>query len=377
MILGAFAVLSLVAMLSVGAAMRGRVPAGRAAAERAIFADQITEIDRDESRGLIGAEEAQAARTEIKRRLVASLKREGEAGLQASDSSRAVLFLLALAVPIAAGAFYAYRGSPDMPSVTLSDRADDRQQAEEIAVLAQRLKERLKADATGGPSDGWMLLGQTYLRMARYRDAAEAFAVVTGRTDATSAVWSLYAEALILAEAGSVTPEARIAAERAYELDPMNPAASYYMALALEQAGRPEDAHDLLMERLGRSPEVAPWKEAFAAQANRIAEGLGRARVTVSSVPAAPGPSAADVEAAAEMTAEDRSAFIRSMVAQLAAKMEETPEDIDGWMRLGNAYRVLGEAEKARRAYVSAQGLLAGSPNDPRAIEVEHALEDL
>ena len=70
MILVAFAILSLIAMASVGAALRGRVPAGRGAAERAIFNDQISEIDRDEARGLIGAEEAKAARTEIQRRLV-------------------------------------------------------------------------------------------------------------------------------------------------------------------------------------------------------------------------------------------------------------------------------------------------------------------
>ena len=375
MILVAFAVLSLIAMASVGAALRGRVPAGRGAAERAIFTDQILEIDRDEARGLIGAEEAKAARTEIQRRLVASLKRQ-ERGVRTSGSSKTVVVLLALTVPVSAVAFYITRGAPMIPSVTLTDRAEERQRAQDVAALAAQLKARLEAEADGGRSDGWVLLGQTYLRMERFEDAAEAFAVVTERTDATSVVWSLYAEALILAEEGRVTPEAQNAAERAYTLDPMNPAASYYSALALEQAGQPEEAHDLLLERLGRSPEMAPWKEVFAAQANRIAESLGRDPVIVSSAPAAPGPSAADVEAAADMTTEDRAAFIRSMVARLAARMEETPEDIDGWMRLGNAYRVLGEIDESRAAYLSAQALLAGRPDDPRRIEVEKALSE-
>ena len=56
--------------------------------------------------------------------------------------------------------------------------------------------------------------------------------------------------------------------------------------------------------------------------------------------------------------------------------MEETPEDIDGWMRLGNAYRVIGEIDESRAAYLSAQALLAGRPDDPRRIEVERVLSE-
>ena len=375
MILVTFAILCLIALASIGAALRGRVPTGRGAAERAIFSDQISEIDRDEARGLIGAEEAKAARTEIKRRLVASLKRQ-EQDVRTSRYSKAIVLVLALMVPVTAGAFYLSRGTPMMPSVTLADQADERQRVEDVMALARQLKARLEAEADGGPSDGWVLLGQTYLRLERFEEAAAALAVVTERADATSAAWSLYAEARILAEDGRVTPEARNAAERAYSLDPMNPAASYYSALALEQAGQPEAAHDLLLERLDRSPEMAPWKEVFAAQANRLAEGLGRDPVVGSTVASAPSPSAADIEAAADMTTEDRTAFIRSMVARLAARMEETPEDIDGWMRLGNSYRVLGEIDESRAAYLSAQALLAGRPDDPRRIEVEQALSE-
>ena len=375
MTLVAFAILFLIAMASIGLALRGGLRAGRAEAERAIFADQISEIDRDEARGLIGAEEAKAARTEIQRRLVASLKRQ-DRGARASGLSKAVVIVLALTVPVSGVAFYMLRGAPMVPSVTLADRAEERQRAQEIAGLAAQLKARLESEADGGRTDGWVLLGQTYLRMERFQDAAGAFAVVIERPDATSAVWSLYAEALILAEDGRVTPKARNAAERAYTLDPMNPAASYYSALALEQAGQPEEAHDLLLKRLSQTPEMAPRKEVFAAQANRIAESLGRDPVIVSSAPAAPGPSAADVEAAADMTTGDRAAFIRSMVARLAARMEETPEDIDGWMRLGNAYRVIGEIDESRAAYLSAQALLAGRPDDPRRIEVERVLSE-
>ena len=46
--------------------------AGRAAYDRAVFRDQLAELDRDLERGTIGQAEADAARNEISRRLIAA-----------------------------------------------------------------------------------------------------------------------------------------------------------------------------------------------------------------------------------------------------------------------------------------------------------------
>jgi len=62
------------------------------------------------------------------------------------------------------------------------------------------------------------------------------------------------------------------------------------------------------------------------------------------------GPSAQDVAAASRLSAEDRAGMIRGMVDGLAARLEGDPSDIDGWLRLGRAYRVLGENEKGLAA---------------------------
>jgi cytochrome c-type biogenesis protein CcmH len=71
-----------------------------------------------------------------------------------------------------------------------------------------------------------------------------------------------------------------------------------------------------------------------------------------------PGPSAADMEAAAELSAEDRAAMVQSMVARLAARLEEESDDLEGWLRLANAYRVLGDLDAARVALARAEPLL-------------------
>lgn len=73
------------------------------------------------------------------------------------------------------------------------------------------------------------------------------------------------------------------------------------------------------------------------------------------------------------MSEADRTAFIRSMVDRLA----EDPDDLDGWLRLGNAYRVLGEMDKAREAFLSAEKLASNLANDdPRRVAIRDALSD-
>lgn len=85
---------------------------------------------------------------------------------------------------------------------------------------------------------------------------------------------------------------------------------------------------------------------------------------------AASGPSQEQIEAAAAMSPEERQEMIEGMVSGLAARMEETPEDVEGWVRLGGAYRVLGRSEEAIAALERAQALA------PNRVDVLGALTD-
>jgi cytochrome c-type biogenesis protein CcmH len=93
---------------------------------------------------------------------------------------------------------------------------------------------------------------------------------------------------------------------------------------------------------------------------------------------AQPGPSAADVEAAGEMSAEDRAVFIRSMVARLAERLEAEPGDFQGWLRLAQAYGVLGEADRARNALARAETAIRELPEGaPERAQLEAARKAL
>lgn len=381
----AFAVLALVAILTMLLPLLSRMQpsSDRDAGSVSILADQLREVDTDAARGLISAEEARAAQTEIKRRLLAVSRTTGAASTpRAGHDGRVVLWIAALAVPLAAGVLYARLGAPDVPAVTFASRQGERDEQAQIAELTGQLLDRLQNDPAGGPTEGWLLLGQTYLRAGRYDDAAAAFANVVDRPDATSSVLSQYAEALVARDDGIVTPEARTFLRRARKMDPSNPAASYYEAVAMDQTGDSNAAYDLLVARLDAATGPAPWMEVFVAQANRIGAEIGRAPISMASFAPvvagnAPGPTADDVASAAEMSDEDRAAFIRSMVARLADRLAQSPDDLDGWMRLANAYGVLGEVENAQDAYRKADALAADlPPDDPRKAAIRQALSD-
>jgi len=345
----------------------------------AVLLDQLSEIKRDVERGIISATDAQAAELEIKRRILIESRSASGSTERVAGDGRVTLILSAIFVPVMAVGYYANMGSPQISGVAFAQRADERQQAAEITELSSRIFEKLTNDPQGGPSEGWVLLGQTYSKMGRYEDAAAAFEVVSQRPEAGSAVFSMLAEALIYANQGVATPDAMQAVEMALALDAFNPAATFYMAVALSQTGEASQAYDLLVARLNNADAYAPWMESFLVEANRIGADLNKKPFLLEqSASVAPGPTRADIANAQDMTDKDRQAFITSMVARLASRLEDEPDDLDGWIRLGGAYVVLGDTPNATVAYQRAQDLLVNVlETDQRRQAVTKALADL
>ncbi|ETW11211.1 hypothetical protein ATO8_17915 [Roseivivax marinus] len=350
------------------------------ASSAAIFADQLDEIAKDVRRGVINAVEARDATIEIKRRLLS----RSHATDRREIRTRGTVAILgaAISVPVLAMVYYSQFGSPDAASMPYASRQEERQTRETVARAAKQLLETLRADPDGGDAAGWMLLGRTYAKMGRTSDAIAAFETATAGEDAPSAAFSLLAETLITAENGVVTPRAERALNAALDADPLNPAGSFYKAIALAQKGKTETAFRLMRDRLAEEDTIEAWTESYLIQANRLAERIGRAPLGLSDVglpsDAMPGPSAAEMEAAAGMSAEDRTVFIRSMVDRLATRLESEPDDLDGWLRLGRAYGVLGDRDAARQAYLKAKALVVDLPEtDPRGTVIEDALSNL
>ena len=377
---------------------RPAAAAPRQAYDLNVYRDQLAEVEREAAEGNLGAEQAAAARAEIEHRLLAA----AETAVPAPDGpgkpgaiGRAVTWSLALAlgiaIPLAAIGLYLQLGNPGVPSLPFAERPVPEAPAENVAgqemeALAAGLAARLAEDPDN--RDGWLLLGRSYAQLQQFDAAAQAYrrAIAQGFDDADTQ--SSLGEMLAAQAGGTIGPEARDAFAAALEHDPNDPRARYYAGLALAQDGRPAEAIEIWLGLLRQSTAEAPWRPVVAQQIREAAASLGieapempAAPDSVGGVPrmgAQPGPSAADVEAAGEMSAEDRAAFIRSMVARLAERLEAEPGDFQGWLRLAQAYGVLGEADRAKTALARAETAIRELPEGaPERAQLEAARKAL
>src|SRR5688572_7460549 len=121
-----------------------RTAVGRAAAS--IYRDQLGEVDRDLDRGLIGATEAEAARTEISRRLLRAGDASASETADAGERPRRVAGLAALmAMPLLAVGLYVLLGSPDLPDQPLAARLSAPPETQDLQTLVARIEAHLAA----------------------------------------------------------------------------------------------------------------------------------------------------------------------------------------------------------------------------------------
>jgi cytochrome c-type biogenesis protein CcmH len=313
----------------------------------AVYRAQLDELQRDRERGLLGEAEAAALRTEIERRMLKLGSAEGETELRwRARPGGAIAAVLLL--PAAALALYLALGDPGLPgqprsATAPSQAAPDPQQAE-VAVLVAQLERRM-AERPEDPV-GWRLLGHAQAGLGRWSDSARSYGRAVGAGGGNAETLAAWAEALIFAAGGTVSPPAAELLRRALEVDPKEPRARYYQGLAKLQAGDTAGALALWRALAAEAPQDAPWA-AFLAERIRLGEGMT----------APPGPGADDVAVAEDLTPEQREAAIRGMVQRLADRLEREPEDVEGWLRLAHSYGVLGQPEERRAALERAAGL--------------------
>lgn len=323
------------------------------AGEAAVYRDQLKELERDKAQGLISSEDASYARAEIGRRLLAvSGKGEvsGEIGRTNGLNRFAQAFVI-LCLPAVGLGLYLKTGNPDMPAAPLAARLENPQGNIELLVA------KVERHLAGNPNDGsgWDVLAPIYFKMQRLGDAELAYRNAIRLLGTSPARMNGIGEVLVAGNDGIVTDDARSAFAEALRLDPSDPRAQFYLALALEQGGRKAEALIAFQAIAKASPADAPWLPLVQEHIASNSGGAPVAGLPQQAAPKAPGsPSASDVEAAAGMSATDRNAMIRGMVEGLDAKLKEDPNNFEGWMRLVRSYAMLGEKDKALAALKTA-----------------------
>jgi cytochrome c-type biogenesis protein CcmH len=362
-----FAVMTAVAILSVLWPL-SRTANGQAGSDIAVYRDQLEEVDRDRKAGLIGEAEAQAARVEVSRRLIAAADRTEFDHSPAIGSSlwrrRAAAVAAVVVLPLVAAALYLANGSPQLPGQPLEARLRAVHQDTSIAVLISQAEAHLERN----PNDarGYEVLAPVYLRLGRFSDAVNARRKLIALSGENAERQSDLGEALVAAANGIVTADAKSAFERALVLEPGEFKAKFYIGITAEQDGDRGKAAAIWSEMIDKAPAGAPWLPMVHDALTRVGAAPPKAAPPKAS---ATGPSAEDVAAAGTMSEKDRDEMIRGMVARLANRLKENGSDVEGWQRLLHAYVVLGERDKAHEAAADAKRALASDSDKLRKIE--------
>jgi cytochrome c-type biogenesis protein CcmH len=394
----------------------------RLAYDLTVYRDQLGEIERDRARGLLSDDQAEAARVEVQRRMLAAAghddpRRAEMAGHAVPDQARAVprpgpggllarlrrqgawgmatLAAVAGLVPVGAISLYLVIGSPGMPGLPHAARMESETESRLAAVPAET-RDAIQAmqhvvEQTPDDAAAWLELGRLYRQADLHGAAFEALR--TARTlgvevDETAMLLAEMGESLLLSQQGRVSDQVRRLFLDALVANRNEPRARFYLGMDAAQADEPERALAIWRDLSQDSPPDAPWMGMLRQSMMMVAQDSGIMPVSIkpahpldlaagapverveapagageAAIPQDTPPPAAQPDAGAQMRAEadaerapgegfseDERAMIEGMVSGLAARLEENPDDPDGWLRLARAYGVMGRWDDARAA---------------------------
>lgn len=339
--------------------------------------------------------------------------------LRRLDRRQQVGVAIAGAIVLGFVGLYALNDSPDLPSSSPQTRSAGQSGASAVDALAAamhsegvegvegqsqgqsqaplgtvdetigRLVERL--NRSPNDPEGWRMLGWSYFNTERFAQSATAYAKAIELNPQNADLRSSRGEALVRAADGLVTDEARAGFEQALQLDAKDPKARFYMGLAKEQGGNKPAALDDWIAILNETDSTEPWTTDLMQRVTELSQETGidvSARLhgrkpagsgllemlqrpeaaPQEATPKSGGPSAADVRNAAAMASSDRVAMIQGMVDRLASRLDQSPRDVAGWIKLMRSRKVLGETEAAEKTLNLALDVFKDSPGEQEQI---------
>lgn len=344
----------------------------------ALYKAQLAEVDRDVARDVLAPEEAERAKTEIARRLLAASPNAKTGAV--SPITRPVAAVTVVLLVALAGGTYWVIGAPGYPDLPLKTRIalgnearaarPSQQQAEaaapplaEVDVPEDYLESvaQLRAIVPQRPDDqqGWELLSFHEAQLRNYAAAADAQERVIALKDGDVTLDDLvrYADLLVAAANGYVSPEAEAVAQQILNVDQMNIAGRYYLGAMYDQTDRPD-----LALRLWRSILESGAEETFHIAAARAQVSNTAVRAGVDYVP--PPPQEAGLDDLLAQAPEDlaaRTEMIEGMVSGLADRLATQGGPVTDWARLITSYTVLGREEDARAILAEARDVFGAS----------------
>jgi cytochrome c-type biogenesis protein CcmH len=378
----------------------------------AVYRDQLNAIDSEAAQGHIDEAQAESARLEIKRKVLAADRADDPVRSPLGPAERKfALTAVTAIVTFGAILLYAVVGSPELPSASPAQARMQQPLGMRLALTTppsteptarpalttppstepaapqtpaqpqtglpsvEEMTQRLQTKLERNPQDveGWRMLGWAYFNTEHFADAASAYSKAIELRPDSAEYRSARGEALVREADGTVTVAAKKDFEDALKLEPKDARARFFIGLAKQQGGDKVAALSDWSTLLAEANPTEPW---FADLKQRVAELQRELGDQGAALPSpAPklsadamrdflqsdkakqppaetnrGPSPEDVRNAEKMAPQDRTAMIRGMVDGLANRLEQQPRDAEGWIKLIRSRVVLGEAELANKS---------------------------
>ncbi len=208
--------------------------------------------------------------------LASDLHLENERAKKRSGGQIGAAILVAVFVPVAAGALYLQLGNPGAitqnRAMTQADTstttdAQNPNQLPALTDLLPRLEERLAAS----PDDvkGWRLLGRTYSSVSDFPNAQKAFEKALALDENDVPTLALLAESIAMVQNGDLAGEPMAYLERANTLEPQHEHSLWLLSIAHQQANNHEAAlvgFDQLVSMAGNNAEAQATIEQMRSQ---------------------------------------------------------------------------------------------------------------
>jgi len=334
-------------------------------ADAEVYKRQLDELERDVAAGLVPEDEAVATRTEIGHRLLAAdreakdAKSGGPATLSA-NKKKIYAGLAIVAIPAVAISLYLRSGMPgysDMPYETRCANMSSESHANmDMSFMTDCLAKEMANNPT---ADGLAMLARSYFSLGQYMAASQSYARALEITGARIDYLEGLGMAEVNATQGVITETAYQAFLLAAEINPQSLFTWYHLAEYDYQQGDVINAMRSWTDLLEATPKDSPYysdinqriKMAIAeTQAAETGEGAVDPHASVAQA----APTQEESDPSLQNLSEDQEAMIQGMVARLAGRLQDDPQDLDGWLKLARSYSILGEKDLAKDALAEA-----------------------
>jgi cytochrome c-type biogenesis protein CcmH len=319
-----------------------------------IYKQQLREIDEERAAGQINDTEAEAARIEVSRRILAADKNTKQSAEKASVSlpqrQQAFTALTIVVLAVVSVGTYLVLGSPGLTSQ--SSETQQQSQASRVRKMIEQVEERLRQNPNEGA--GWEVIAPVYMRMGRFDDAVNAYTKAMEKLGETSDRLANLGEALTYANKGVISPEARKRLQKAAKIQPNHPKAEFWLGVADEQAGNLGAALDRYKSLLkGNMPDEV--KKVIRERVKNVSAMLAKPNAAKDGNPqAAQGEGASPGSGVSSLSDSERT-MIDGMVKRLATRLEQDGSDLEGWFKLIKSYMVLKRRDDALSAVKQAR----------------------